>query len=121
MNAPTLVKQGSRMWQGVTRAWSSIQSGLEQQDPTTWAEIQRQPLFGNRFLTNATGIRWGTENKTKMRGWAAKGYQSLNDILQPNGQAWMSFPELTRIYRAAREAPELYAQLVNNIPWEAAP
>lgn len=30
MNSPNLVKQGSTMWQGVTRAWSTIQAGLEQ-------------------------------------------------------------------------------------------
>ena len=56
MNAAHLVQQGSPMWQGVMRAWSSMQAGLEQQDPQSWSEILRQPLFGNRFLTNEMGV-----------------------------------------------------------------
>ena len=47
MNSAHLVKQGSTMWQGVMKAWSTIQSGLEQQDPQSWSEIVRQPIFGN--------------------------------------------------------------------------
>jgi hypothetical protein len=37
MNSPTLVKQGSLMWRGVMKAWSTVQSGIEQQEPMTWA------------------------------------------------------------------------------------
>ena len=36
MNSTKLIPQGSSMWQGVMKAWSTIQSGLEQQDPTSW-------------------------------------------------------------------------------------
>ena len=35
MNSRPLVKQGSTMWQGIMKAWSTIQAGIEQQDPTT--------------------------------------------------------------------------------------
>ena len=66
MNARTLVKQGSTMWQGVMKAWSTIQSGLEQQNPSSWAKIMRQPLYGNRMLTNELGLQWGTESNTTM-------------------------------------------------------
>ena len=48
MNNHHPAKQGSSMWQGVMKAWNSIQSGLEQQPPESWAETMRQPLFGNR-------------------------------------------------------------------------
>jgi hypothetical protein len=54
MNSRNLVKKGSTMWQGVMKAWSSIQSSIEQQDPTNWDEVSRQPLFGNRFITSDT-------------------------------------------------------------------
>jgi hypothetical protein len=60
MNSRNLVKQRSPMWQGVMRAWSTLQSGIEQQDPSSWAKIARQPLFGNKYLTNEEGIKWGT-------------------------------------------------------------
>ena len=121
MNTPTLVKQGSRMWQGVMKAWNTVQSGLEQHDPTTWSEIHRQPLFSNRFLTNEYGIKWGMEPKTKMRGWAEKGYHALKGIARGNEHGWKIFQELTRIRRAARAAPQLFEHLVANIPWVAGP
>jgi hypothetical protein len=38
MNWRSLVKQGSTMWQGVMKAWATLQSGLEQQDPVSWAK-----------------------------------------------------------------------------------
>ena len=81
MNARTLVKQGSTMWQGVVKAWNSIQAELEQHDPTTWDEIIRQPFFGNIFLTNEQGLQWGTEATTNLKFWAEKGIRAINWIL----------------------------------------
>ena len=66
MNSRILVKQGSTMWQGVMKVWHTLQSGLEQHDPTSLDEILRQPLFGNRMLTNEKGQQWGTEPNTTM-------------------------------------------------------
>lgn len=69
MNSRTLVKHGSTMWQGVMKAWSTLQSGLEQQDPSNWSEIMRHPLFGNRMLTSTSGLQWGMEPTTTMSWW----------------------------------------------------
>lgn len=104
MNSPALVKQGSAMWQGVMKAWGTIQSGLEQQDPTNWSEIIRQPLFGNRFLTNDLGVQWGTDPKTNIRTWVEKGFKSLKDIATEDGYGWKSYPELLR-FRNSTRAP----------------
>lgn len=41
MNSAHMVKQISTMRQGVMKAWSMIQSGLEQQYPMSWSEIAR--------------------------------------------------------------------------------
>ena len=120
MNNQRLVKQGSTMWQGVMRAWNSIQSGLEQHAPSSWAEIMRQPLFGNRLLTNERGVQWGTAARSNMRWWAERGFQALKDISKENGQEWRTFQELLRL-RRTRVAPALYAQLVTSIPWAATP
>jgi hypothetical protein len=57
MNSARIVQQGSTMWHGVMKAWSTIQSGMEQQDPSTWSEIMRQPIYGNRFLTSNRGVK----------------------------------------------------------------
>lgn len=118
MNSHKLVKHGSSMWQGVLKAWSTIQSGLEQQDPSSWSEIVRQPLYGNRFLTNEVGVKWGTDPKTNMRWWSEREFRSLKDIMRPDGQGWKTFPELIRL-RRTKVTPNLYARLVNSIPWEA--
>ena len=120
MNAAHLVQQGSPMWQGVMRAWSTIQSGLEQQDPQSWSEIARQPLYGNRFLTSEKGIQWGTEFRTNMRWWSEKDFRTLQDIAREEGNGWRTFAELRRL-RHTSVAPALYDRLVRSIPWAASP
>ena len=120
MNAAHLVQQGSTMWQGVMKAWSTIQSGIEQQDPQSWSEIIRQPIFGNRFLTNEKGVQWGTEVRSNMRWWSEKHVRTLQDISRPDGWGWSTFTELRRLRRTS-VAPALYARVVNSIPWVATP
>ena len=120
MNAANLVKQGSSMWQGVMKAWRTIQSGLEQQDPTTWSKITRHPIFGNRFLTNEEDVQWGTTPRSNMLWWAEKGYSKLQDFAKQNGQGWRTFAELSRLKRP-RVAPPLYAKVLSSIPWESTP
>ena len=83
MNSHRLVRQGFSMWQGVMRAWSTIQSGLEQQYPLSWSEVTKQLLYGNRLLTNEMGIQWGTEKRSNMIRWAEKGLTSIQDIARP--------------------------------------
>ena len=120
MNDRQIAKQGSVMWQGIMRAWNSIQSGIEQQDPTTWAEIMRQPLYGNKLLTNELGIQWGTEPRSNMIWWPGKGLRTLKDIANREGRGWKAFQDLQG-FRRTRVAPNLYNRLINNIPWEATP
>jgi hypothetical protein len=120
MNSSHLVNQGSSMWQGVMRAWSTLQAGLEQQDPQSWAEIARQPLYGNHLLTNEKGIQWGTEVRTNMRWWSEKNIRTLQDIARPDGRGWKTFTEL-RSLRRTSVAPALYDRVINNIPWASNP
>lgn len=120
MNTRNIAKQGSSMWQGVMRAWQTIQSGLEQQDPNTWAEIRRQPLFGNRLLTNDMGVQWGTESRSNLVLWMERGIKSLQDIATTRGDRWRPFAEQPKI-RRSHTTPPIYDKLVRNIPWEASP
>lgn len=106
------------MWQGVMKAWSTLQYGIEQHDPGSWAEIAGQPIFGNRFLTSNQGVQWGTEPRTNMRWWMEKKFRALNDKARPEGDGWRAFPELLWL-RCTRISPSLYAKLVNSIPWDA--
>ena len=118
MNSRSLVKQGSTMWQGVMKAWGTIQSGLEQQEPGIWAKIIRQPLFGNKMLTNEVGLQWGTESTTTMSWWPSRNLKSLHDVLRPDGQGWKVFEE--QALRRTRVTPALYARMRSSIPWPLA-
>jgi hypothetical protein len=120
MNNQHITKLGSTMWQGVMKAWNTIQSGLEQHDPNSWGEIMRQPLFGNRLLTNEVGIQWGTESRSNLRRLADKGFQTLKDIAKQEGQGWRTVQELTGL-RRSRVTTNLYDKMVNSIPWAAIP
>ena len=94
MNNRQIVRQSSTMWQGIMRAWNSIQSGLEQQAPTTWTEIMRQPLYGNRLLANELGIQWGTDPRSNMIWWPKKGLRKIQDITKRDGRDGRSFTSL---------------------------
>ena len=120
MNSRPLVRQGYAMWQGVMKSWSTLQSGLEQQDPTSWSEIVRQPLFGNRMLTNEVGVQWGTNPNTTMGWWPRRNLRSLQDIIRPDGHGWKVFEEQWAFRRIPATA-NLYARLRASIPWEANP
>lgn len=120
MNSRHPVRQGSSMWQGVMRAWHTIQSGIEQHGPQSWSEITRQPLFGNRYLTNEMGLQWGTDSHSNMKRWADKGIQSLKALTRAEGHRWRTFDEHTNLRRSSI-APGLYRRLVTSIPWEAQP
>ena len=55
-----------------------------------------------------------------MRPWAEKNIQALKDIIKEDGQGWCNFREIQRL-RRTRAAPDLFAKLVQSIPWEASP
>jgi hypothetical protein len=120
MNDRNIAKQGSSMWQGVMRVWQTIQSGLEQQDPNTWAEIRRQPLFGNRLLTNDMGIQWGTYSRSNLILWMERGIKSIQDLVTTHGDRWRTFAEQPQIRRSTT-APPIYDRLIRGIPWIASP
>jgi hypothetical protein len=116
MNSRNLVKKGSTMWQGVMKAWSSIQSSIEQQDPTNWDEVSRQPLFGNRFITSDTGIQWGMEQKSNFKFWAEKGIRIIKNLIREDGNGWRTFAEQKVLHRS-RVTPVMYGRVINSIPW----
>lgn len=120
MNSRNIAKQGSSMWQGVMRAWQTVQAGLEQQDPQSWAEIIRQPLFGNRLLTNDMGIQWGTEPRSNLVRWLEKGIRSLQDIANPRGEGWRTFEHQPKLHRSPTTLA-IYDRLVRSIPWVTPP
>lgn len=120
MNSAHLVQQRFTMWLGVMKAWSIIQAGLEQQDPQSWTEISRQPIFGNQLLTSESGISWGTEFRSNMRWWAEKNIRTLQDIARPDGREWKTFTELHCLRRTS-VAPALYERITNNILWAINP
>ncbi len=59
MTSCHLRMDGSHLWQGILKAWTSLNLCREQLPPTIWESIGKQPLYGNCFLTNHEAI-WGT-------------------------------------------------------------
>ena len=120
MNACNIVKQGSPLWQGIMKAWHTIQSGMEQQDPTCWAEILQQPIFGNRFLTNQMGVQWGTDARSSMLRWMERGMRTLQDMARPEGNGWLPFAQNTKLH-PNRITGATYNKILQSIPWENTP
>jgi len=79
----------------------------------------RQPLYGNRLLTNEVGVQWGTEPRTTMIWWPQRNLKSLQDAIRPDGSGWKVFEELS--LRRTRVTPTLYGRLRSSTPWAATP
>lgn len=108
------------MWQGVVKAWNTMQTGIEQQDPTTWDEIIRQPLFGNRFLTDEQGMQWGTTPKTNLKFCAEKQITAIKDLVKEDGNGWKPFAELINLRRSIT-SPYMHNRIIRSIPWQPVP
>ena len=98
------------------KAWHTIQSGIEQHDPSSWAEITRQPLFSNRFLTNEIGIQWGTKTKSSLIMWMARGVSAITDIMRADGQGWIPFADHPK-FRNHKTTAAVYNRMLSSIPW----
>lgn len=117
MTADKILKLGSDFWMGTWRAWKLVRKGVIQSKPQHWAEIIRQPLFGNNFIRNAQGNMLGMSKNGRFRNWAKKGLSKTLDIWDPQTRAWMSRRDLNSILKTPKIA-EQSREVLESIPWD---
>ncbi len=92
--APKLKKAPCSMWKSILGAWINIRPGLTKSDPSSMAEMLRQPLFGNPSFTNTNGAPLGVSGQSKGCAFARHGGTRVKDIWNQEAQEWKSLPDL---------------------------
>jgi hypothetical protein len=113
--APKLKRLQCSMWKSIVGAWLNVRSGLEKSDPSTAAEILRQPLFGNPSILNTSGSSLGVSEQREGNAFAQSGCSRVKDIWCERNRDWKGLTALgMRRFPANKKARDL---IVNSIPW----
>jgi hypothetical protein len=72
--ANKLKKTHGSMWNSILGAWLKVRSELTKTEPTSSAEILRQPLFGNPSIFNVNGSPLGITGLREGNAFAHSGY-----------------------------------------------
>ncbi len=67
-------------WKSIYRAWINAKEGLTKADPTSLAEILRQPLFGNPLVTNTDGLPLGVNGQNERDTFARLRCTKIKDL-----------------------------------------
>jgi hypothetical protein len=68
------------MWKSIVEAWLNATLGLSKSDPTSPAEILKQPIFGNPSILNLRGIPLGLEGLREGNSFARADYTRVKDF-----------------------------------------
>jgi len=103
------------MWKSIVEAWLNARPGLSKSDPSSPAEILKQPIFGNPSILNSKGIPLGVGGLREGSSFAKAGYTRIKDFWNEKTKGWKSFTGLGMSYHPSnRECREL---ITNSIPW----
>jgi len=68
------------MWKSILGAWINVRPGLTKEDPTSKAEMLRQPLFGNPSFTNTRGLSLGMSSQNEGCAFVRSGHTRVRDL-----------------------------------------
>jgi hypothetical protein len=99
----------------VVGAWLNVRLGLTKSDPSTAAEILRQPLFGNPSILNTSGSPLGVSGRREGNAFAQSSCSRIKDLWCERNREWKGLATLgMRQHPSNKNAREL---IVNSIPW----
>jgi hypothetical protein len=68
------------MWKSIVEAWLNARPGLSKSDPSSPAEILRQPIFCNPSILNSKDILLGVGGLREGSSFAKAGYTPVKDF-----------------------------------------
>jgi hypothetical protein len=92
--APKLKRTPCSMWKNILGAWLNVRLGLAKVDPTSRAELLRQPLFGNPSFTNTRGPPLGVNGQSEGCAFAKAGHTRVKDIWNHETEDWKNLSDL---------------------------
>jgi hypothetical protein len=113
--APKLKRLGPSMWKNILGSWLSVRPGLTKSNPTSAAEILRQPIFDNPSVLNTRGIPLGLGGTRDENAFANHGCTRVKDLWCNEEKDWKSLAELGMCYHENnRKCKE---EIAESIPW----
>ncbi len=112
--APKLKRSPYSMWKSIMGAWINMRPGLTKEDPTSRAELLRQPLFGNLSLTNSRGLPLGVNERSEGCVFTRPGHTKVRDLWDREAQDWKNLSNLGMHFHASNRASKDI--ILENIP-----
>ncbi len=92
--APKLKRLQCSMWKNIVGAWLNVRPGLTKLDPTTVAEVLRQPLFSNPSILSTSGTPLGVSEISEGCSFAQSGCSRVKDLWSPENKKWKELSDL---------------------------
>jgi hypothetical protein len=102
--APKLKRTPCSMWKSILGAWINVRLGLTKENPTSRAEMLRQPLFGNPSFTNTKGLPLGVSVQSEGCAFARSGHTRVRDLWNQEAQDWKNLSNLRMHFHASNRA-----------------
>jgi hypothetical protein len=113
--APKLKRLQCSMWKSIVGAWLKVKSGLTKTDPTTTAEILRQPLFGNLSILNTSDTPLRVSGLREGCAFTHSGCSRIKDLWSSKNREWKSLSDLGMSHHASnRKCMDI---ITTSIPW----
>jgi hypothetical protein len=74
------------MWKSIVGAWLNVRSSLTKSDPTTAAEMPRQPLFGNPSILSTSGTPLRVSSLSEGCAFAHSECSWVKDLWSPKNK-----------------------------------
>jgi hypothetical protein len=113
--APKLKQTKCSFWKSILGSWLNVRVGLAKFEPTSHAEVLKQPIFNNPFILNTTGLPLGVCGLSEGRAIANFGCTRIKDLWDPKGRAWKSLQALRMTYHATNKNNREI--IIASIPW----
>ncbi len=112
--APKLKRTPCSMWKSILGAWLNVRPGLAKVDPTSRAELLRQPLFRNPSFTNTRGAPLGVSGQSEGCAFARAGHTKVRDIWNHETQDWKNLSDLRMHFHVSNRSSKDI--IIRNIP-----
>jgi hypothetical protein len=96
----------------------NMRTGLQKTEPTSQAELLRQPIFSNPLITHTADLPLGVSGLSEGRAIAKAGCTKVKDIWDRENREWLSLSALGMNFHVITRTNK--DTIINNIPWNPA-
>jgi hypothetical protein len=106
------------LWKSILHSWMSVRLRLCKLEPTSYAKILRQLVFGNPFITNPEGKPLGLSGRSEGNALANVGHFRVGDFWDPEAKEWKELSALRVSFHPVNKSNR--ELIITSIPWNSA-